>query len=92
MGTFHNDKGDLHGVTVVVDTKGPTIYIGRCEIYLEDQHILLNESDEHNEMESGKSKEDYLNQAARVGFWKKHPRILIKAEDIASVKKLSDLA
>ena len=31
MGTFHNDKSELHGITVVVDTKGPKVFVGRCD-------------------------------------------------------------
>ena len=31
MGTFHDDKGELHGITVVVETNGRRIYIGRCD-------------------------------------------------------------
>ena len=30
MGTFHDGLGELHGLTVVVDTRGPQIAIGRC--------------------------------------------------------------
>ena len=40
MGTFHQDRGELHGITVVVDTRGPRVYVGRCET--EDaQEIVL---------------------------------------------------
>ena len=31
MGTFHQDKHELHGITVVVDTPGDEIFIGRCD-------------------------------------------------------------
>ena len=41
MGTFHHDKGELHGITVVVDTSGPRVFIGRCDI-LADEKIILD--------------------------------------------------
>ena len=31
MGTFHQGKSELHGITVVVDTTGPEIFVGRCD-------------------------------------------------------------
>ena len=31
MGTFHQGKGDLHGITVVVDTTGRCVFVGRCD-------------------------------------------------------------
>ncbi len=31
MGTFHQGKSDLHGITVVVETRGPELYVGRCD-------------------------------------------------------------
>lgn len=88
MGTFHDGLGELHGVTVIVDTNGPKVYIGRCEVYLEDRHILLNESDEFEET-AEMSKDDYVKRAAQIGFWKKHDRILVKAEEISSVRPLN---
>jgi hypothetical protein len=45
MGTFHQDKGELNGVTVVVDTKGPKVFIGR--FWEEDaEKIVLLDADE----------------------------------------------
>ena len=39
MGTFHDDMGELHGITVVVDTNGSMVYIGRCH-EMDDERIL----------------------------------------------------
>jgi len=91
MGTFHHDKGELHGITVVVDTNGPLVYVGRCDI-LTDKHIILNDVDEHEEGKDGKSKEDYLKFAAKFGAWKKHDRLIIKKEEISSIKPLGEFS
>lgn len=90
MGTFHHDKGELHGITVVVDTNSPKIYIGRCDV-LTDKHILMNDVDEHEDGQDGKSKEDYLKAAAKFGIWKKHDRLIVPKEDIASIKPLGEI-
>ena len=53
LGTFHHDKGDLHGITVLVTTKGPESWIGRCDTMLGD-HVILFGADRHHE-ESGRA-------------------------------------
>jgi hypothetical protein len=39
VGTFHNDRGELHGITVVVETQAGDCLIGRFD--LEDDRGLL---------------------------------------------------
>lgn len=90
MGTFHQGKGELHGITVVVDTHGPKVYVGRCH-EMTEAGIILMDVDEHTDGEDGQSKEDYIRRAAEFGVWKKHSRLVVPKAEIASVKKLGDL-
>lgn len=90
MGTFHQDKGALHGITVVVDTVGEEIYIGRCDEMTEER-ILLNDVDVHREGEGGRSKEQYVERAAQLGTWKKFDRLAIPVAAVTSVRRLGDL-
>jgi hypothetical protein len=90
MGTFHNDKGELHGITVVVDTGGAVVFIGRCD-EMNDERIILLDVDEHEEGRDGRSKEEYIRQAARVGVWKRHDRVVVPMSDVASVRRLGDI-
>ena len=90
MGTFHDDKHELHGLTVVVDTTGDEIFIGRCDD-MDDRVVLLLDVDVHREGDAGRSKEDYVQRAAQMGFWKKHDRVEIPADKVTSVRRLGDL-
>lgn len=90
MGTFHHDKGELHGITVVVDTSGPEIFVGRCDTQ-DDASIVLLDVDFHEDGAEGKSKQDWLDRVAMVGPWAKHPRVVLPMEKVASVKKLAEL-
>jgi hypothetical protein len=90
MGTFHEDKHELHGITVVVDTVGDEIYIGRCDD-MNDQGVLLLDVDVHKDGEEGRTKEDYVQRAAQFGIWQKFPRVVIPGPQIASVRRLGDL-
>ena len=91
MGTFHDDLGELHGITVVVDTSGPRVWIGRCHEQTDDG-ILLLDADDHDDGRDGLSKAQWVERAARFGHWNRHPRVTVAAAEIASVRRLGDLA
>jgi len=90
MGTFHRGKSELHGITVVVDTTGPEILVGRCDDE-DERGIVLDDVDVHHDGEDGRSKEEYVLRAARLGVWKKHDRLFIPRERVASVRRLGEL-
>lgn len=90
MGTFHDDKHELHGITVVVDTVGDEIFIGRCDD-MDDQGVVLVDVDVHTDGDDGRSKEDYVGRAAQFGIWTKYPRVLVPKHQVLSVRRLGDL-
>ena len=90
MGTFHQGKSELHGITVVVDTSGSEIVIGRCDDE-DDRGIFLHDVDVHTDGEGGRSKEAYVQRAAMVGIWKKHDHLFIPRDRIASIRRLGEV-
>jgi hypothetical protein len=91
MGTFHQGKSALHGITVVVDTTGPEIFVGRCDDE-DERGIILDDVDVHRDGENGRSKEEYVRRAAQLGVWKKYDRLLVPRDRIASVRRLGEVA
>ncbi len=91
MGTFHDDMGELHGITVVVDTHGSMVYIGRCH-EMDDERIVLLDLDEHEDGQDGDSKQEYIRRAARVGVRKKRNRLVIPWARVASVQRLGEIS
>ena len=90
MGTFHDHKSPLHGITVVVDTKGPKVFVGRCDD--EDQEkVILVDADSHDDGAGGKSKADYIKRAAKFGVWKKFEHLVIPRADVQSITRLGDV-
>jgi hypothetical protein len=89
MGTFHEDKGALHGFTVAVDTDGPELFVGRCDTVTE-RGVFLLDVDVHVEGEAG-SKADYLRRVAAAGHWPRHARIVVPAPRVVSVRKLGEI-
>ncbi len=90
MGTFHADKGELHGITVVVETHGPEVYVGRCDEERSDGIVLLD-ADRHVDGEGGRSNAEYLVRAAKFGVFPNHRMLLVPRAEIASVRRLGDL-
>lgn len=90
MGTFHQDKGELHGITVAVDTTGGVIYVGRCDQVLPEGVVLLDGA-AHEDGEAGVSNVDWLARAARYGVFKTFDRLLVPTAKVASIRRLGDL-
>lgn len=90
MGTFHTGKSELHGITVVVDTAGPEVYVGRCDD-MDDERVILLDADVHRDGEGGRSKSDYLAAAARHGVWSRHRRLVLPRHRVTSVRRLGEL-
>ena len=88
MGTFHSDKGELHGMTVVVDTHGSTVYVGRCDTETPDGIALLD-ADQHEEGQVTKAA--YLEKAQKFGVFAKHPTLFVPRDQIASIRKLGEI-
>ena len=96
MGTFHNDKGELHGITVVVDTDGPEVFVGRCH-EVTPQGVVLLDVDVHS-AEAGASddqrasKAEWVRRAARFGVGGRHRHLVVPRERVASIRRLADVA
>lgn len=94
MGTFHDDKGELHGITVYTQS-GNTVYVGRCDV-LDDDRLVLHDADVHVEGPNGlgddeRTHEQYLQRAARFGVWKKHDLLVLPAAELGPVRPLGEL-
>ena len=89
MGTFHDDKGDLHGITVVAEA-GDTVYVGRCDT-IDAAEVILLDCDLHREGEDDKTNAEWLQRAARFGVWKKHDRLALPVAGVKTVTPLGDL-
>lgn len=90
MGTFHHDKHALHGITVVVDTRGSQVYVGRCDD-IDAVSVILLDADVHEDGQGGKSKDEYVRQAAKFGVWTRHARVEIPRAEVASVVRLAEV-
>ncbi|MGH9379774.1 MAG: hypothetical protein ACRD2Z_04065 [Thermoanaerobaculia bacterium] len=87
--TFHQNRHALHGITVVVDTQGPELYIGRCDD-MDEREIVLLDVDVHREGGGAPSKAEYVARAAQMGVWKKHDRLALPLTEVREVRPLGE--
>jgi hypothetical protein len=90
MGTFHHGRSPLHGITVVVDTRGPELYVGRCDDEDERQVVLLD-ADVHRDADGGTARAEFLRRAAQVGVWGKLRRVVIPRAQVTELRPLAEL-
>ena len=89
MGTFHDDRGELHGITVAVESADGDLWIGRCDT-AEGEQVILLDADVHRGSDETERRA-YLERAARFGVWAKHPRVALAKAGVRSIRRLGDL-
>jgi hypothetical protein len=91
LGTFHQNRGELHGITVAVETNTGEFWIGRCDI-ADARGVLLHDADVHRSADEPTTpRAAFLSQALAVGVWPRHADVTIPAAQIASLRKLAEL-
>jgi hypothetical protein len=88
MGTFHQGKSELHGITVVVETEGGDLYVGRCDDE-DERSVILLDADMHRPTDEV-SREDYLDKAVRFGVWNRLPRVEVERSGVISIRRLGE--
>jgi hypothetical protein len=86
----HESKHELHGITVVVETDGAELWIGRCDDIIADG-VILKDADVHREGESDRPRAEWLARAARLGVHPHHRRVLVPAARVVAVRRLAEL-
>jgi hypothetical protein len=91
VGTFHNDRGELHGITVVVETQAGDCLIGRFDLE-DDRGLLLRDVDVHRAGDGERTRGEFLDRAARFGPWPKHRGLVLPRAEVATLRRLGEIA
>lgn len=89
MGTFHSSKGELHGITVLVETHSDAVYVGRCDTVAPHGVVLLD-ADRFEGV--GDERMAWLKNAKQFGIWPKIPHVVVPTEDVKQITRLGELA
>lgn len=79
----------LHGLTVVVETPGPRVYIGRFDVE-DDRGVLLRDADVRD-LDGSESKAAYLARTAKFGVFKNTDVVRVPHAEIVSIRRLSEI-
>ena len=92
MRTFssHQHKHELHGITVVVETDGPELWIGRCDDIVAGE-VILKDADVHREGDDERARADWLERAKRYGVHPHHRNAVVPAARVVAVRRLAEL-
>ena len=91
MGTFHDNLGPLHGITVAVTTHDNRTIVGRCHD-ANDHHVILLDAAAHPDTSPNLTAQDFLRNAARWGVFPQHRSLTLPAHSISSITPLNQLA
>lgn len=80
----------LHGFTVVVETSGAMVYIGRYHSEDEDGLLLLDA--DVRELADASARAAHLARSARMGVFKNTEHVKVPRAQIASVRRLIEYA
>jgi hypothetical protein len=83
----HEHRHALHGLTVVVETDGPELWVGRCDDVVEEG-VVLRDADVHREGAGETPRSDWLARARRLGVWPRHRRVVVPAARVIAVRRL----
>jgi hypothetical protein len=87
MGTFHDDTHELHGITVLVETRDGGLIVGRFHEPVQ-AGVLLLDADIFDAAKPGKTREEWLDFARRFGVWPKHKQLVVEQDRIARLSRL----
>ena len=85
---LHTDRHELHGVTVVLDTRGDATYIGRFDSQ-DEQGVHLFDVGVFDPATG--TREAYLRRSAQFGIRVDRPDLTVATSDVARVIPLGQL-
>jgi hypothetical protein len=85
---FHPGHHELHGVTVVLETRGPVTYLGRFDSQ-DDRGVHLLNVAIHDPSKG--SREEYLRRSARFGIQVERQQVTVPAADVVRITPLGEI-
>jgi hypothetical protein len=87
---FHPGHAELHGITVVVETKGPFTYVGRYDSE-DERGVHMLDVGVHDGAPGAGSKQDYVRNSAKFGIRSDQKHVLVPADQVARITRLAQM-
>lgn len=85
---FHPGHHELHGVTVVLETHGPEIFVGRFDSEDDDGIRMLDVG--IYDAGAGLTKEEYIRRSMKFGIRTDRKQLVVPKDAVARITKLGD--
>jgi hypothetical protein len=86
---FHPGHAQLHGVTVVVETKGSRTYVGRYDSE-DNQGVHMLDVGVHDDTAAELSKDEYIRKSATFGIRSEHKHLVVPSGEVVRVTRLGE--
>lgn len=80
----------LFGKEVVLDTRGPLVYLGRLT-KIDGFFLTLEDVDVHDMMDGHTPKEKYILDARVSGIKRNRAKVLVRRDEVVSLSLLEDV-
>ncbi|MGH7498062.1 MAG: hypothetical protein ACREL3_04340 [Gemmatimonadales bacterium] len=88
---FHPGHQELHGVTVVLETKGSLTYVGRFDNQ-DELGVHLHDVGVHDPSASEQSLEEFLQRSAKFGIRAEHKHLLVPGGEVARIRRFVEVS
>lgn len=88
---FHPGHSELHGITVVIETAGQTLYIGR---YHEETPagVLLHDVAEYRPTSDGPTAREFVEKTLKYGVRAQREHVVVPPQEVRSITRLLEWA
>ena len=93
MSAQGGDRGAIEpffGKEVVLDTRGPLLYIGALSA-VDEFYFTITEVDVHDMQDGHAPKEKYILDARKYGIKKNRARVIVRRDEVVSLSLLEDI-
>ncbi len=87
---FHPGHQELHGVTVVLETRGSRTFVGRFDSQ-DERGVHMHDVGVYDASAAGESKDGFLRRCDTFGIRPEHRDLLVPASEVASILRLVDV-
>jgi hypothetical protein len=88
---FHPGHQALHGITVVLETRGPRTYVGRFDSQ-DERGVHLHDAAVHESGADSVTKDEFLRRCDKFGIRPEHRDLVVSAAEVVEIRRLVDVA
>jgi hypothetical protein len=86
---FHPGHQELHGVTIVLETRGAKTYVGRFDSQ-DERGVQMHDVGVHDAVTAELSKAEFLRRCGKFGIRPEHRDLVVPSGDVVSIQRLVD--